>query len=410
MLTKILLLFISLFVSGFLSVPALSQERQLSLHIVEKKEEAWVLRLHVPYMTNYGVFLLEKPQRLVIDILDPKLKPIGCRIKMVAIKRCRMGRLDGRRARFVLDLKRKIHLENAQLTRDKRKHYLEVRFSMKNAKQAAETEFVQAIKPIEPKGKKNGKFIIVIDAGHGGARDTGSSYGGMDEKDITLKYAKELRAALVKEKNIEVRMTRTKDDTMLLKKRLMLVRERHADMLISLHADWNADPKVKGIAVYSQSKYASDKYMQRFLQNERPQIIQGGDWKKAMPSAYGILFDITQRDTLNKSIVLSRALLEEMRLYSPVLDQPHRFADFHLLSAPDLPAVLIEMGFLSNRGDRKKLTSKKWRRGLSRRIVRAVKTYRIRLQQVEKVNYQKKNGKKSDKTQKQAYNSLNPKQ
>ena len=184
--------------------------------------------------------------------------------------------------------------------------------------------------------------------------------------------------------------------------RLLLARKRHADMLISLHADWNSDPRVKGVSVYSQSNYAVNKYAERFLQDAAPKIIHGEDWGESLPSAHGILYDIMQRDTLNRSILLSRSLLREIRLYSPVLDRPHRFADLHLLSAPDLPAVLVEVGFLSNQEDLEKLTSKKWRAGLSRRIVAGVKAY-FRQLQAHKAQ------KSDDRNRKMAYDGINPK-
>ena len=213
MLLKILLLFLSL----LLSVPSLAKERQLSLTQLEQRGGLWVLHLAVPYRVEHSVFTLENPKRLVIDILDPTLKPKRCRIKMAAIKRCRIGRLDGKRARFVLDLKKGVALESSTLVAGKRKSakpYLEVVFAVggksnlpsKNLK----TEFAQKIKPLAPKSRKAGKFIIVLDAGHGGRVDVGSSNAGVDEKDLTLKYARELRLALSKIKNVEVRMTRTK--------------------------------------------------------------------------------------------------------------------------------------------------------------------------------------------------------
>lgn len=394
MYLKLLLMLASL----LLSVPSLGKQHFVSLHKMDKQADSWRLKFSVPYTTNYSVFLLDNPKRLVVDLLDDKLQPKNCRVNLSIVKRCRTGRLDGKRARFVLDLKQKIVLQNSTLTQRNKKHYLDINFALEKSKQEKEIQFVQQVQSINSKRKKGKKYIVVIDAGHGGNQDIGSSYSGTDEKDLTLQYAKELRVVLAKEKNLDVRMTRTKDDFMLLANRLLLARRGQADMLISIHADWNADPKVKGIAVYSQSNYAAEKYARRFLEDSTPKIINGEEWQNSMPSAYDILFDITQRTTLNRSIFLSRTLLKTIRLYTPVLDQPHRFADFHLLSAPDVPSVLLELGFLSNQQDWKKLKSKKWRAGLSKRIARGVRTYFAHLPQLKAQNIRKTHD-KNDKKQ-----------
>ena len=357
---------------------------QVSLRSLKRLDSnRWQVILPLPRLVDYSVFELMKPDRIVIDILDRDIKAKSCSVRGGPIVHCRTGRVDGSRARFVLDVAAQMKVESASLEAVKSKkrtkkrsraYLLKVIFTRADgARPQSRGKSLQPVKSV--KGIKRIKNrVIIIDPGHGG-ENIGSSFSGVDEKDLMMTFARELRDQLAARAGFSVFLTRNEDKFVLLKNRVFLARRHHADVLISLHADWNADPKVKGFAVYSLSNRSADKYARVFIENEGAQIIGGEEWGNSLPSAHDILFDLTQRETLGKSIALGRSVLKQVRVFTPLLDQPHRFADLHMLSAPDLPAVLIEAGFLSNRGDMKKLMTKKWRRQLGQRIIKGLQDY-----------------------------------
>ena len=335
---------------------------QLSLRSIERLEShRWQVVLRLPRLVDYSVFALMKPDRIVIDILDRGLTAKACSVRGGPIIHCRTGRVDGSRARFVLDASAQLKVESASLEAvgSKKKSYLlKVIFTRADgARPQSRRKSLQPVRSV--KGIKRIKNrVIIIDPGHGG-ENIGSSFSGVDEKDLMMTFARELRDQLASRRGFSVFLTRNEDKFVLLKDRVFLARRHHADVLISLHADWNADPKVKGFAVYSLSNRSADKYARVFIENEGAQIIGGEEWRNSLPSAHDILFDLTQRETLGKSIALGRSLLKQVRAFTPLLDQPHRFADLHMLSAPDLPAVLLEAGVFIQSGRYEKADDQK---------------------------------------------------
>ncbi len=355
---------------------------QVKLSSLERlSSNRWRVVLPLPHIVDYSVFELKNPDRIVIDILDRGIIPQGCSVLGGPVVHCRTGRVDGSRARFVLDVSAQMKVESASIEARRSKKglakkgfWLKVIFTradsarpQSNRKSLRQVKSVKGIERIKNR-------VIIIDPGHGGD-NIGSSFSGIDEKDLMMTFARELRDQLAAYPGFSVFLTRNQDEFIPLKDRVLLARRYHADALISLHTDWNANQKVKGFAVYSLSNRSADKYARIFIETSSAQIIGGEQWRNSLPSAHDILFDLTQRETLGKSIALGRSVLKQVRGFTPLLDQPHRFADLHMLSAPDLPAVLIEIGFLSNQGDMKKLMRKKWRRQLGRHIIRGLNDY-----------------------------------
>ncbi len=340
--------------------------------------DRWRIVLPLPRPTRYSVFEVNRSDRVIIDILDEKIIAKQCLISGAPLVRCRAGRGDYARARFMLDFSTQVKIERASLeqkkTGAKESFFLDIVLVRADGakpflaqKPLRQVKLVKGIKQIKNR-------VIIIDPGHGGS-NIGASFAGVDEKDLMLTFARELRDQLASHSGFSVFLTRNDDRYLPLKDRVLFARRHHADALISIHADWNANPQVKGLAVYSLSNRSAGKYARVFIENDGAQIIGGEEWRNSLPSAHDILFDLTQRETLGKSIALGRSILKQVRLHTALLDQPHRFADLRLLSAPDLPAVLIEAGFLSHAGDMNRLMSKKWRRKLSAQIARGLKDY-----------------------------------
>ena len=190
--------------------------------------------------------------------------------------------------------------------------------------------------------------VIVIDAGHGG-KDPGALGQGVHEKDLTLAAAKALKRRLERDGRYLVVLTRSGDRFVPLEERVQIARKADADLFISLHADAGGDPSVRGATVYTLSDKGSD----RVARN----VIQHNDWfiNVSMPShdraVNQILLDLTQRATKNQSTSFADMLVGQVSERTPMLQHSHRDAGYVVLLAPDVPAVLLEMGFVTNSQD-----------------------------------------------------------
>jgi N-acetylmuramoyl-L-alanine amidase len=212
--------------------------------------------------------------------------------------------------------------------------------------------------------KKKQKPIIVIDPGHGG-KDPGTigNYARSKEKNITLAYARELKIALDKTKKYKVYLTRNSDIFIPLSRRVEMARKVKADLFISLHANSAANRKASGLSIYTLSETSSDKQAELLAQKEnRADIIAGADFSNASPDIMKTLIDLSQRDSMNSSAIYANLAIKSMQNFDiEILNNTHRFAGFRVLTAPDMVSVLIELGYLSNKSEEKKLNDVKYR-------------------------------------------------
>lgn len=218
------------------------------------------------------------------------------------------------------------------------------------------------------------KKIIVLDAGHGGI-DTGTSgVTGLHEKDLVLDMAKRVRKALQSRGGYSVYLTRDDDTYIPLGQRVRIARSYAADLFVSIHADSNPQPSVYGASVYTLSESGSDKEAAALAAKEnQSDIIAGVDLSNQDTPVASILIDLAQRDTMNRSSRFAETAVAEMRGATDILPrQPHRSAAFAVLKAPDVPAVLIELGYLSNTGDARKMGTTAWRDDVAAAIARAI--------------------------------------
>jgi N-acetylmuramoyl-L-alanine amidase len=214
------------------------------------------------------------------------------------------------------------------------------------------------------------KKIIVIDAGHGG-HDPGALGGRSHEKDVTLAAAKALKARLERNGRFKVVMTRDSDVYIPLEERVRIARGSNADLFISLHADSGGDPKVRGATVYTLSDHGVDRASKS--------VFGGGFINVQLPgkdlSVKQILLDLTQRTTRNRSGAFAEALLEKISAKTPLLRRSHRDAGYMVLLAPDVPAVLLEMGFITNPEDEASLNDRGRREALMDSVGDAIEAY-----------------------------------
>ena len=215
------------------------------------------------------------------------------------------------------------------------------------------------------------KKVIVIDAGHGG-KDSGALGANAFEKDVTLATAKALKARLEKTGRYQVVLTRETDTFVPLEGRVQIARRADADLFISLHADSGPDVTTRGASVYTLSEKGADRV---------GLVLDKNDWlmKANLPgrdrAVSQILLDLSQRATKNRSAAFAQLLLANVGEETALLRRSHRDAGFFVLLAPDVPAVLLEMGFITNPEDEAFLTNKASRARLVDAVGDSIEAY-----------------------------------
>ena len=356
---------------------------------------------------KFKVFTLSDPYRVVIDLPE-----IGWRLpgnvmarKTGVIDKFRYGLFRTGLSRVVLDIKKPVKIKAAfmlppaegkryrlvlDLAPTTRTQYLAALRPPTTARpQPAAENYPESSSGILPPSRKPQKtaikkHVIVIDPGHGGI-DPGSTSGRVFEKHITLAAARAIKTHLEASGKYKVRLTRKKDSFIRLRRRIAIARAHQAELFISLHADAIRNKRIRGLSVYTLSEKASDKEAAELADKEnKADLIAGMDLSSESKEVTNILIDLAQRETMNESALFAAELVKHIRKVSKTLSNAHRFAGFAVLKAPDVPSILIEMGFLSNRADEQALRSKKYRTNLARAIGNAVEGYFSRNEQVQR--------------------------
>lgn len=231
--------------------------------------------------------------------------------------------------------------------------------------------------------RRQDKPLIIIDAGHGGPDSGAIGANGMYEKTIVLAVAHELRRQLEDSGRYRVKMTRETDIFIPLRGRVNIARKHKGDLFISLHADSIRDSTVTGASVYTLSDKASDKETEKLAEREnKADLIAGIDLSDQEDDVAGILINLAARDTMNQSKFLANTVVRKMDNNGiKTLESAHRSAGFAVLKAMDIPSILIEMGYLTNRSEVERLSSPQHRQKIAGTIKQAVDSY---FQKVEK--------------------------
>ena len=249
------------------------------------------------------------------------------------------------------------------------------------ATQAQASPFRLAPRKPEPRHKAK-KIVIFIDSGHGGVDPGTIGISGVYEKHITLAMARELKRQLEKTGRFKVLMSRNRDVFIRLRDRVRMARDSKAELFISIHADTVRNRKIKGPAVYTLSEKSSDKEARELAEKEnKADLIAGVDLTHETPEVTNILIDLAQRESMNQSARFAASLIRELKRKTRVLRNAHRFAGFAVLKAPDIPSVLLELGFLSNPQDERRLRSKSYRAKLALAVSKAVAAHFLRIQE-----------------------------
>ena len=221
-----------------------------------------------------------------------------------------------------------------------------------------------------------GVRTIVIDPGHGGIDPGALGKSGTKEKEIVLAFAKELKAQLEHGNRYKVVLTRSSDTFVSLRDRVRIARDNAADLFIVVHADAVRNKSVRGATVYTLSEKASDSEAEELAHNEnKSDLIAGVDLAEESDEIAGILIDLAQREAKNHASYFARSVVTELKKATQFTGKPLRSAGFRVLRAPDVPSVLLELGYLSHNADESQLQSPAWRARIAARVAGAIETY-----------------------------------
>lgn len=345
------------------------------------------LVLDLAAKVDFDIFLLDRPRRVVVDL--PSLAwPTDQPTVDGLVQKIRFGQFTADKSRLVVDAKGPVRVAKSfllppssglphrlviDLVKTGNKEFADQVAKDRAAKRSAK-KAAPAPTPFTPKPRKqaNSKPVIVLDAGHGGV-DPGALGRKAREKSVTLNFTRELAKQLRKTGKYKVYLTRNRDIYIPLRQRVNIARKHNADLFISIHADAIKRKNVRGMSIYTLSETASDKEAAALAKKEnQSDIIAGIDFADQPPEVANILIDLAQRETKNLSVKFANLVVDNARGKTRLLDRTHRFAGFRVLKAPDVPSVLIELGFLTNRSDEKQLLSAAWRRKVAGAVVNSV--------------------------------------
>jgi len=339
---------------------------------------------------EYRVFTLPSPYRVVVDLPEVAWKVSAKRLSSGRgiVQRFRYGLFQPGTSRLVLDLKAPVRLRKVFMLRPTANFGYRLvldleAVSAKDYRREGEPTPLAAPKTTPSAGAKttperNGPIVIAIDPGHGGVDPGTQGTSGVYEKWITLAAARELARQLKATGRYRVVLTRDRDVFVPLPQRVAIARKAGADLFISLHADSIANHKVRGASIYTLSENASDAETAALAAKEnKADVIAGIDLSSQVYDAEvaNILIDLAQRQAKNESGKFVEALVPELGKSVRLLRKTHRYAGFRVLKAPDVPSVLIEMGYLSNPRDERMLRTPKTRAKLMAAIRRAIDRY-----------------------------------
>lgn len=350
----------------------------------------FVLELSDPVTPR--VFTLAEPDRVVIDLPDV-LWRVGTPERPSghgAIRSYRYGSFRPGESRIVIDLNRPVTLAPLLIIppRDGNGYRIVLDLAPASRQQFArnagwprdlvtngiEQEVPQTANADARSSRRSlAPKVVVLDAGHGGIDSGTVGIDGMREKDLVLDETKRL-AAVLERRGYVVHLTRESDVYVPLEQRVNAGRDTHADLFISLHADSNPSPDVYGASVYTLSEAGSDRETAELARKEnQSDIVAGVDLSAQSSPVASILIGLAQRDTINRSVKFAETLVGQLGRVTDTLPRdPHRSAAFVVLKAPDVPAVLIELGYLTSPRDCTQMGTEQWRNGISLAIADAV--------------------------------------
>lgn len=358
---------------------------------------------------GFTAYVLPDPYRVMIDLpaVSFQLPPEAGHNTQGLVSAFRFGKVAEGRSRIVLDTRGPVLIEKSFLLEPEAGQPARIVVDLVST---GEKEFAARLKADEPvslaaiggeasvavpkprprpggeatalagdqpaRTRPEGRRLVVIDPGHGGIDPGAIGFRKTREKDVVLAYGLELKKVLEESGKVDVVMTRADDRFLSLRDRVRVARENQADLFIAIHADTVRGPEARGATIYTLSEKASDAEAEALAHKEnRADIIAGVHLETESEEVTDILIDLVQRESKTHALVFAKKAVAEMKPVTPFTGKPMRSAGFVVLKAPDVPSVLVELGYLSSRQDEKQLTDPAWRERVAKAMARAIETY-----------------------------------
>ena len=342
------------------------------------------LRLELSQPVPWRLRLMDNPPRLVIDAREVDWKGAEALAVVKPGVSLRAGRFRPGWSRMVLELEGPHKVARAEMTTGETTRLEIVLEPTDAASFAAEAarpdlpdwampEAAQLIPPLPP---GNGPLVVVLDPGHGGI-DPGAERDGTNEATLMLTFAREVKEVLLRDGRFRVVMTRDEDVFVPLETRTSIAREAEADIFLSLHADALAEGDAQGATIYTLAAEASDEAAAALAErHDRDDLLAGVDLTDQDDVVAEVLMDMARTETRPRTERLAKAIVgaikaAEIRMHR----HPMQSGGFSVLKSPDIPAVLLEVGFLSSDRDYKRLSDPAWRVSLAEAILQALVTW-----------------------------------
>jgi N-acetylmuramoyl-L-alanine amidase len=352
---------------------------------LESTERTARFRMTLSRPVSIAFDSLAQPMRLVADLPDVALQASAApRRAGGLVTGFRAGLVAPGRSRLVFDLARPAHAHSIrQVTRPDGVVDMTIEFQPQPEAdfaaavgQAADRRALAALAPLQisPQPPADRRPLVVIDPGHGGIDPGAVAAGSVMEKALVLTIAHKLKERLEASGTTRVLLTREDDRFLTLSERVRIAREARADLFISLHADsLSSSQEVRGATIYTGSDKATDAESATLAQKENAaDALAGADAAQGVEDINDILLDLARRETRAQSGAVAARLVTSMSGAVKMHRIPQRAAGFRVLMAPDVPSILLELGFLSSKSDIALLTSAEWQRTAADAIARAV--------------------------------------
>jgi N-acetylmuramoyl-L-alanine amidase len=348
---------------------------------------------------GYSATVMQDPYRVIIDFADVSFDvPLGAGQKGKGlVRQVRYGILEPGKSRIVVDTNGPVLIKKSQFlpAKGKNKPRIEIELiaTTKDALAAVQARDAQlaagdntgtlaamtpaaAGAPNEPAGEVDDLPVVVIDPGHGGIDPGAISKSGVREKDVVLAFAKELKIALETDGKFKVLLTRDADRFMSLSSRVATARRVQADLFVALHADTVRGQSATGATLYTLSDTASDAEAEALAQKEnRADEIAGVKLSSQDVQVADVLIDLAQRESKNTANLFAQRTLVALKEVTVMTGKPLRSAGFVVLRSPDVPSMLVELGFLSSKDDEKRLQDKAWRERVAGTFAASVRAH-----------------------------------
>ena len=327
---------------------------------------------------EHRVRLLTGPDRIAVE-LSPMVFALAdpSQVGKGLVAAVRYGATDVAAGRLVLELARPASVRSARISALEKagRHRLVLDLAPID-RHAFEALARQDLPPPPDTGPAAARrYTVMVDPGHGGVDGGATGKGGLREKDATLAFALAFRAAFVGHREIDVLLTREADTFLPLSRRAQMASEAKADLFVSVHADSLRQRSIRGATVYLLSREGSDAQSRRLARDQNRADLLGGIAQEAPAAAEDILVDLMRRETEAFSRRFAARLVATLRDEVRLIGNPIRGADFFVLRAPDVPSVLLELGYLSNREDERLLASAEWQRRAAGLLKAAVERF-----------------------------------